>query len=87
LRIVDAITRASGAIAFATAAAEISPVFNREIYEKIADVSSFQKRLEQAEHVFTECREKAESKKAAAALAARMRSLDKRGRLIFFLLL
>jgi len=78
LRIVDAITKSWSADEFALSAAEISPVFNREIYEKVAGIAAYQRRLDAAEQVFARC-----SSKIATGLVARMQSLGKHDRLTF----
>lgn len=78
LRIVDAIGRGWTADEFALSAAEISQVFNREIYEKVAGVAAYQRRVDIAEQVFAR-----RSNKIVTGLVTRMQSLGKCDRLTF----
>jgi hypothetical protein len=78
LRIVDAITKSRSADEFAISAAEISPVFNHEIYERVAAVAAYQNRLDAAEQVFIR-----RFGKVSPPLVARAQSLDKNAQLTF----
>ena len=84
LRIIDAISKSWGADEFAISAAEISPVFNSEIYAKVAGVAAFrERRLDAAEQVFTKRLECLHRRKKARAPVERMQALTKHARLTF----
>lgn len=84
LRIIDAITKSWGADEFAISAAEISPVFNSEVYEKVAGIAAFrERRLDVAEQVFSKRLECLHRRKKASALVDRLQVLTNPARLIF----
>lgn len=83
LRIIDATTKSRGADEFAISAAEISPVFNSDVYEKVAGIAAFRdRRLDIAEQVFTKRLEYLSSRKQKKTFA-RMQVLVGPERLTF----
>jgi len=54
MRIIDALSSARGAYDFAVFAAQVSPDLNKDIYSKLAAVTSYQTRLQTAQNLFNE---------------------------------
>jgi hypothetical protein len=79
IRIIDAIYGSWGGDEFALASAEVSPILNSDIFQKISQVKAFGERLDLAKTVF---KKQLDSVKPAA-VAARMQKLDDAGRLVF----